>query len=170
MNTSNRAGAYSTVQRKAKIRLMLRKPKTIRLPRTLEKELEREFARRGVKESSAGAVDLRQEAIRMRRVPGIVFVDGINGRRAAVSGTGLEVWEIIATLKITCGQIEGDLRLSYQWLTPSQLRAALAYYRLYPEEIDQRIDLDESWTPNRIREEFPFASFGEGIGPVKTIK
>jgi uncharacterized protein (DUF433 family) len=35
------------------------------------------------------------EVEKMRRVPGIIFVDGVTGRRACISGTGLQVWEVI---------------------------------------------------------------------------
>jgi uncharacterized protein (DUF433 family) len=138
------------------------RPRTIRLPEPLEKELAREFARRGVKEWSSGVVDLLQEAVRTRRVPGISFVDSITGRRPVIAGTGLDVWEVIATWKIV-DRNEEKLRLAYHWLTPAQLRVALTYYRFYPEEIDQRIALDEAWTPDRVREEFPVAALGAGI-------
>lgn len=138
------------------------RPRTIRLPRPLEEELAREFARRGVKEWSSGVVDLLQEAVRTRRVPGISFIDSITGRRPVIAGTGLDVWEVIATWKVADRQDE-KLRQAYHWLTPAQLRAALTYYRFYPEEIDQRIALDEAWTPERVREEFPVAALGPGI-------
>src|SRR5437870_9358148 len=124
---------------------MPRAPKTIRLPEPLERELEREFARRGVKEWSAGVVDLLQEAVRKRRVPGIAFVDSITGRRPVLAGTGLDLWEIIATWQ-SLGRQEEKLQQAYHWLTSAQLRSALAYYRCYPEEIDRRIALNEAWT------------------------
>ena len=92
----------------------------------------------------------------MRRAPGIVFVDGPAGRRAVVAGTGLDVWEIVATSK----QCDGDydkLRRSYDWLTEPQLRAALGFYELYPEEIDGRLERERSWTPERVRRELPFS-------------
>jgi len=100
--------------------------------------------------------------VRRRCAPGISFADSITGRRPVVAGTGLDVWEVIATWKIA-GQHEDKLRQAYHWLTPVQLRAALTYYRFYPEEIDQRIALDEAWTAERVREEFPGASLGPGI-------
>jgi len=139
-----------------------RSPKTLRLPLQLEREIEREFHLRGIREWSAGVVDLLSEAVRMRRVPGIWFVDGIYGRRAAIAGTGLEVWEVIATWK-ALGSDEERLRTAYYWLTPAQLRAALTYYSLYPEEIDARLQLEENWSPDRIREELRFASLGPGL-------
>jgi uncharacterized protein (DUF433 family) len=139
-----------------------RAPKTIRLPQPLERELEREFARRGVKEWSAGVVDLLNEAVRMRRVPGILFADSITGRRAVIAGTGLDVWEVVATWNAV-GHDEEKLREAYDWLSAGQLRAALTYYRVYPAEINERIAREESWTPERIRQELPFASPGPGL-------
>ena len=53
---------------------------------------------------------MRQAAIllidNMRRAPGIVFADGPAGRRAAVGGTGLDVWEIVATWRAGVGFID----------------------------------------------------------------
>jgi len=134
-------------------------PRSLRLPASLERELEREFARRGVKEWSAGVVDLLSEAVRMRRVPGIVFVDSRTGRRPMVAGTGLDVWELIATWHAT-GRDETRFHIAYDWLTDAQRRAALNYYALYPDEIDRRLAAEEGWTPERVRDELPFASSG----------
>lgn len=142
--------------------------RSLRLPELLRDELEREFALRGVREWSAGVIELLTEALRMRRVPGIAFTDGIMGRRPVLAGTGLDVWGVIATWQaVDCD--ETQLRAAYHWLTPAQLRAALGYYQLYPGEIDARIALDESWTPERVRQELPFASFGPGVDPAEPM-
>lgn len=74
---------------------MAGKPRGLRLPEDLEREIERERERRGTS-FSAAVVELLRESVRMRRVPGIVFADGPSGRRAVVAGTGLDVWEIVA--------------------------------------------------------------------------
>ena len=132
------------------------KPIGLRLPEDVRSEIEREQKVRGTT-FSAAAVSLLREAIRMRRVPGIHFVEGVGGtRRAAVAGTGLEVWEVVRTFK-EVGEDYGELRKSYPWLSEPQLRAALSYYELYPEEIEARLGLEESWTPERVRREMPFA-------------
>ena len=94
------------------------------------------------------------EAVRMRRIPGIVFADGPAGRRATVAGTGLDVWEVISTWKHD--EQWTSLRASYDWLTDFQLRSALAYYKLYPDEIDARLAAEERWTPERVEGEYPF--------------
>ena len=132
------------------------KPIGLRLPEDVRKEIEREQQTRGTT-FSAVAVSLLREAIRMRRVPGIHFVEGVGGtRRAAVASTGLEVWEIVRTYKAGGGDY-GELRKSYPWLSEPQLRAALSYYELYPDEIETRLKLEESWTPERVKREMPYA-------------
>ena len=92
----------------------------------------------------------------MLRVPGITFADGPAGQRAVVGGTGLDIWEVIATWRAG-GESHESLRQSYPWLTDAQLRAALAYYEVYPREIDARLEREARWTPERVRKDLPFA-------------
>lgn len=47
--------------------------------------------------------ELLEEALRMRRCPGILFTSGPAGRRATIAGSGIDVWEIIAKLKLLGG-------------------------------------------------------------------
>lgn len=126
----------------------------IRISDMLEREIEREAELRGQSFSSITS-ELLHEAVRMRRVPGIVFTDGPAGRRATVAGSGLDVWEIVATWKAGNTSYD-DLRKNYDWLTDIQLRSALAYYKLYPAEIDARLAREERWTAERVAEEYPF--------------
>ena len=133
---------------------MATKAKGIRISDELDREIARESESRG-KSWSAITTELLEEAIRMRRAPGIVFVDGATGRRAAIAGTGLDVWEIIATWQ-EGGRSYEELRQNYPWLSESQLRAALAYYELYPTEIDARLEREAQLTPERVWQEFPF--------------
>lgn len=134
---------------------MTTRARGIRLPEDLEVEIERERKLRGAKSLTEVATSLLREAVRMRRVPGIVFMDGPTGRRATVAGTGLDVWEVIATYKSTSEDFE-RLKMAYEWLSEPQLKAALGYYALYPEEIDTRIEREEWWTPERVWQEFPY--------------
>lgn len=130
----------------------------LRLPEELEEEIEREMKLRGATFSEV-ATSLLREAVRMRRVPGIIFMDGPAGRRAAIAGSGLDVWEVVATYKSVDEDYE-RLRGCYEWLSDRQLSAALGYYELYPEEIDARIELEERLTPERVRQEFPLLRSG----------
>jgi uncharacterized protein (DUF433 family) len=121
----------------------------IDLPQDLEQEIAREAERRGQTWSSV-TTDLLTEAVRMRQVPGIVFGDGPTGRRAVVAGSGIDVWEVIATWQEGGRDFE-QLRRNYDWLSEAQLQAALRYYELYPEEIEARLDRERQWTPETIR-------------------
>ncbi len=100
--------------------------------------------------------ELLEEAVRMRRVPGVAFADGPAGRRAVVEGTGLDIWEVIAAWRAGGDSYE-FLRQSYPWLADAQLRAALDYYEVYPKEIDARLEREGQWTPERVRQDLPFA-------------
>jgi uncharacterized protein (DUF433 family) len=134
---------------------MATKAKGIRIPDDLDQAIARESEVRG-KSWSAMTTELLEEAIRMRRVPGITFVDGPAGRRAVVGGTGLDVWEVIATWR--AGDRRYDLlQQSYAWLSEAQLRSALAYYEVYPREIDGRLEREARWTPERVWQEMPFS-------------
>jgi uncharacterized protein (DUF433 family) len=124
----------------------------------LDQEISRESADRATT-WSALATELLEEALRMRHAPGVVFVDGPTGRRAALGGTGLDVWEIIATWR-ACGHDFGQLRDGYGWLTEPQLRSALAYYKMYPHEIDARLEREAQWTLERVAHDLPFTRAG----------
>lgn len=128
---------------------------SIRVPEALENEIKREIARRSIREWSTGVLQLVDEAIRMSRAPGIVFVDAWDGRRAALAFSGLEIWEIIRFWKWR-GENWEVFRKEFEELTEAQLRACLNYYALYPKEIDERLAEEEYWTPERVAAEFPF--------------
>lgn len=126
--------------------------KSLRIPRETLEEIERHFRGR---DFSSAANELLAEALKMRRCPGIVFADGTTGRRARISGTGLDVWEVVATYE-SVGRNWKRLSEAYHWLNETQLRAALSYYQCYPEEIDARIRQNESWTPEVLGARYPF--------------
>lgn len=128
--------------------------KSVRLPAETLKEIEQMVKETGMDFSSI-TKDLLTEAIKIRRCPGIVFAEGVRGRRARVAGTGIEVWEVIATNR-SVGDNFKRLKKAYQWLSPDQLRAALVYYSIYPEEIDRQIEKNESWDVKKVRERYPF--------------
>ena len=68
-------------------------------------------------------VEMVTEAIKMRRVPGILFADGPTGRRARIGGTGIEVFEVIDRYE---GVGRDRLRLQelFHWLEPHQIGMA----------------------------------------------
>ena len=109
----------------------------------------------GFRASSASvAIELLTEATKMRRCPGIFFADGPSGRQARIAGTGLDVWEVIATYQ-SLNRDFARFRQAYSWLSEAQLRAALGYYAAYPDEIDRRIALNERWTREHVVAQHP---------------
>lgn len=94
------------------------------------------------RDAAALAAGMLAEAIKMRRVPGILFADGATGRRARIGGTGIEVFEVIEAYE-SAGRNEEELRMAFHWLENHQLTAALAYYAAYPEDIAPRLKSDE---------------------------
>ncbi len=128
----------------------------VRVSDRLDEEIRREAEVRG-KSWSATTEELLEEAIRMRRAPGVVFVDGSVGRRAVIAGSGLDVWEVVAGWRAVAEDF-GRLRAGYPQLTEAQLRAALFYYSLYPEEVGARLEREGRWTMERVRGELPFAT------------
>jgi uncharacterized protein (DUF433 family) len=132
--------------------------KSIRIQEKTLKEIEK-ISRNSGKEFSAVTNELLEEALRMKRCPGIIFTEGTTGRRARIAGTGIEVWEVIATYK---GIAKDFARLSktYHWLTEQQLRAAIGYYAIYTDEIDTLIKQNEELDRKQIHEKYPFLTRG----------
>lgn len=132
-------------------------PKTARVSVRLEKEAQQTveaLARKERRPRSAVLRELLEEALRLRRCPGIAFADGPTGRRPVIGGTGLEVWEVIAAYKESGENFE-RLCKTYDWLTPIQLRSALAYYALYSKEIDEEIQRQQALTEEEAQRCYP---------------
>lgn len=127
--------------------------KSLRIPPETLREIEQVAAELGVDFSTA-ANHLLEEAVHMRRCPGITFTSGPSGRRATMAGTGLDVSEVIAAYK-SLGKNSKRLHKAYHWLTEPQLRAALAYYALYPQEIDDHLRQNATWTSASLRKRYP---------------
>ena len=128
--------------------------KSLRIPRETFNDIEK-IARESGREFSAIAKDLLAEAVKMRRCLGIVFVNGVKGRKAKIAGTGLDVWEIIATYKSVNNKFP-RLRKAYHWLSDQQLKAAIGYYIAYRDEIDRLIKQNESWNSKTVVNHYPF--------------
>jgi hypothetical protein len=73
--------------------------------------------------------------------PSVRFVDGPAGRRATLVGTGLDVWEVIATVRDNDGDLMAAARYLQRPLGP--IHAAVAYFGAYPDEIDGWISRNE---------------------------
>ncbi len=127
--------------------------KSLRIPRDIANTI-KDMADAIDRDFSTVVNELLAEAVKIRRCPGILFSDGPSGRRAILAGTGLNVWEVIATYK----SLDRDVarhRGAYHWLSEAQLRAALGYYAAYPEEIDRQIARNDAWTKEGLTRQYP---------------
>jgi len=127
---------------------------SIWIPEQVRVEIE-ETARRSRRDFSSVATEMLEEAVKLRRIPGIAFADEPTGRVARVAGTGIEVWEIVQVYRDENEDWE-HLREGFHWLTETQLRAALAYAEAYPDDIDERLRREDQLTIEKIWERFPF--------------
>jgi uncharacterized protein (DUF433 family) len=127
--------------------------KSLRIPADVAQAII-EAAEAAGRDFSAVANEFLVEAVKMRRCPGIVFADGPAGRRPRIAGTGLDVWEIIATYQ-GLDRDPARLQAAYHWLTEAQLRAALGYAAVYPAEIEQQVARNANWTPERLAAQYP---------------
>ncbi len=126
-------------------------PFSMRLSKRVEGLVDQEARRTG---RSKGAVveALAEEALRMRLFPGIAFRGVDWERRAWVIGTALDVWQIVDAHR-DIGSIEG--MAAGGSADERQIRLALAYYAMFPEEIDAAVT--ESRRPlEQLEKEFPF--------------
>jgi uncharacterized protein (DUF433 family) len=105
-----------------------------------EPTLERLEARaHQIRETRTGLAErYLEEGLRMDEHPGIGFADGPAGRRAVLVGTGLDVWEVVATVKQSRGSVAAAAR--YLDLAPAQVRAAVRYYGAFPEEVNDLLN------------------------------
>jgi uncharacterized protein (DUF433 family) len=110
---------------------------TLRLPTSTTDRLATR-ARRAQEPARTVAQRYVEEGLRHDEHPLVHFVDGPSGRRAALLGTGLDVWEAIETVRDN----GGDLQAAAEYLEiPLHLvQAAVTYYGAFTEEIDDRIE------------------------------
>ena len=114
---------------------------TLRLPPGTRARLT-QYARRTGLPERALAQRYLEEGLRHDAHPLIQFLDGPSGRRASMVGSGLDVWEVIATVRDNDGSA-GEAA-AYLEVPLGLVQAAVAYYGEYRDEIDQEIELNES--------------------------
>lgn len=83
-----------------------------------------------------------EEGLRHDFHPLIQFLDGPSGRRASLIGRGLDVWEVVATVRDNDGSI--DTAAEYLQIPTGLVEAAVVYYGEYRDEIDEEIELNEA--------------------------
>ena len=129
--------------------------KSLRLPAPLARAIALE-ARRGGRSFSAVATEMLEEAARTRRFRHIAFAGPPGRRRAAVAGTGLDVWEI-AREHAAAGRSLRRLARALPWVPREKLAEALAYADAYGAEIAERLEREAAWTEEAVREAMPWS-------------
>jgi uncharacterized protein (DUF433 family) len=127
---------------------------SLRIPDETREVIEASARRLG-RDFSSVANEMLAEAVKMRRIPGVLFADSPLGRVALVAGTGLAVWEVARTYR----EVEEDwtrLQVAYHWLSERQLRVALAYAVAYPDEIRERLAADQQLAADALWLRYPF--------------
>ncbi len=114
---------------------------TLRLAPGIKQRLTDWARRSGMPERSL-AQRYVDEGLRHDAHPLIQFLDGPSGRRASLAGRGLDVWEVIATIRDNSGSIARAA--DYLQVPAGLVEAAVAYYGEYKAEIDQEIELNEA--------------------------
>lgn len=142
---------YDVIGRKNAVPTVL---KSLRIPQKTINGI-RQIAKESGKEFSTVTNELLEEAVRMQRCPGIIFSEGTAGRRARIAGTGIEVWEVIATFKSVKRNFK-RLHQAYHWLSEQQLMCAVGYYKAYSEDINHLLKQNEELTRKRVYEKYPF--------------
>jgi hypothetical protein len=114
----------------------------------LDDELKRRLAERATAEGiteTALVTRVLDEALKTAPHPDIVYRDGATGRRAALAG-GPDVWEVVVAVRHAPGQ--GDAKITgaaeQMELAERLIRAAVNFAAAYPDEIEQRIDLNDA--------------------------
>jgi uncharacterized protein (DUF433 family) len=128
--------------------------KSVRLDKKTLSEVESLLRLKNETFSSITA-ELLTEAIKMRRCPGIIFVEGATGRRARIEGSGIDVWELISAYHDLKDDLPA-LKEAFHWLTERQIMAAIGYARTYPDEIEMLIRKNSEWSKENSRAELPF--------------
>ncbi len=82
-----------------------------------------------------------EEGLRHDAHPLIQFLDGPSGRRASLTGRGLDVWEVIATVRDNDGSMTETA--AYLQVPIGLAEAAVSYYGEHRDEIDREIELNE---------------------------
>jgi uncharacterized protein (DUF433 family) len=110
---------------------------TLRLDPETVQRLTRQAQRSGQAKTSLAERYL-EEGVRMAEHPAIVFRNGPAGRRPGLAGRGLDVWEVIETVKNEDGNAEAAA--AYLDIGLHLVAAALDYYASYQDEIDAWIE------------------------------
>jgi uncharacterized protein (DUF433 family) len=107
--------------------------RSLRLPSDTLDRLDRLAQQRG-QSADTVAARLIEEGLRTERHPLIYFRDAAAGRRPALLGTRLDVWQVIDTVRVHDGSVAEAA--GYLSQPEVKISAAVRYYDEYRDEID----------------------------------
>jgi uncharacterized protein (DUF433 family) len=107
--------------------------RSFRLPGATLERLDRRARERG-QSANAVAARLIDEGLRAEDHPLIYFRDGALGRRPALIGSRVDVWQVVDTLRAHDGAI--DATAGYLEQPEVKIRAFLRYYADFTAEVD----------------------------------
>jgi uncharacterized protein (DUF433 family) len=99
--------------------------------------------RAGEHNESANSLAQRliDEGLRLERHPLIWFRSAAGGRRPALAGSRLDVWQVIQTLRGEGNDLAGTAE--YFEIPEAHVRACVSYYAEFSDEIDAWIEAQE---------------------------
>jgi uncharacterized protein (DUF433 family) len=129
-------------------RRAVRETTSFRFPQALVQRLDRRAGNLGVTRTTL-AERFLEEGLRLVEHPGIVFRDGASGeRRAAISGTRLDVWMVVEIIRANGGIQEAS---DYLDVPTHRIEAAARYYAAYPDEIDEEIRQNDEYAEREMQ-------------------
>lgn len=111
-----------------------RRPVSLRVEVSTFDELERR-ARQAGEPMNSLAERYIAEGLRIEEHPQIYFREGELGRRAALIGTRLDVWQVMETVRNSSNSVEDAA--DYFDLPVEKVRAAVRYYAAHRDEVDE---------------------------------
>lgn len=124
---------------------------SMRASKNTLRRLEEEARRYGVPPRTL-AERMIEEGVRIRRHPGIVFIERGGGRDAVLAGRPrLSIWQVVQTVRANKTRAAAAKWLS---LDEASIDRAMAYAQDYPEEVEQAIrENDEAF--ERVKRLYP---------------
>jgi uncharacterized protein (DUF433 family) len=107
--------------------------RSFRLSSSLAEELLRRAEASDESPNSLGARYI-DEGLRMDEHPLIRFRGGAGGRRTALAGSRLDVWQVVETLRTSHGSVEEAA--AYLSIPETWVRACARYYAAHSGEVD----------------------------------
>lgn len=111
-----------------------RKHVSLRVGKPTLDELDRRAREAGVSRNALAERYLAEGA-RMEEFPQTYFRTGALGRRAALLGTRLDVWQLVETVRNHGNSVEEAA--AYLDLPVARVRAAVRYYTAHRDEVDE---------------------------------